>query len=351
MVTPPELDESLLAGFSFACRPGCALCCFAEPAVTPAERPRLLRIAPDLEFRPGAAGLGFIPSRSDGGACRLLRDLRCSAHDARPFPCRTFPITVFLGSRPQATLVLSCPGLVLTTLASPPSTPTPPAPVGLGPELESVRSELGAPRAVRRILGAQHEYDAARRRLTAEGRWEDIGMNRGRIVERGLGRVRSSFPAPLPEEAEHGLDHLPFTFDGELGRVAFSGTPDGWRLIALQEEGGPGAVAGTYPEPDRPPRLEAGGQELLRGYLSYVLARESFSGQLMLRLLEDASGRMDESAEEEVGFIAADVLTRASILERAHGRTGDRLDVEAVAAGIRATDAEVLDQPHVGDVL
>ena len=118
---PVPVDVSGLSGFSYACRPGCGLCCYAEPLVTPAEKPPLLRIVPSAEFV-SRGRFEFLGSHSEGGACRLLEGNRCRAHAARPSPCREFPLTAHVGVRLQATVVLTCPGV---DLAGPSGIPWP----------------------------------------------------------------------------------------------------------------------------------------------------------------------------------------------------------------------------------
>src|SRR5208282_3125915 len=66
---PVPVDVSGLSGFSYACRPGCGLCCYAEPLVTPAEKPPLLRIVPSVEFV-SRGRFEFLGSHAEGGACR-----------------------------------------------------------------------------------------------------------------------------------------------------------------------------------------------------------------------------------------------------------------------------------------
>ncbi|HTT15724.1 MAG TPA: YkgJ family cysteine cluster protein, partial [Thermoplasmata archaeon] len=110
-----RLDVALVQGFSFACRPDCGLCCFASPRISPGEQHALRVVAPQATFV-GRGRDRYLSARPDGGACQFLANLRCGVHAQRPAPCREFPITVHLGERLQASVVLSCPGLDLRRL-------------------------------------------------------------------------------------------------------------------------------------------------------------------------------------------------------------------------------------------
>ncbi len=346
----PAVDTELLDGFQFACRPGCALCCFTTPAVSPEERPRLLAIAPSVPLVEGEGGFTYVRSRPEGGACHLLSGLRCSAHPARPFPCRTYPITVYLGRRAQASLVLSCPGVDLKRLARAPLRPAPSA-LGLDDELAVARAELGRPATRRREDRARGEVERAIRRLEREGRWGELEPIRHHSVGEALRHGSAEFPAPPPPTREQGVENLPLLFDATHGRIALAGSAEGWSVLRLREEGGPGPLLGTYPAPERRPSLDAPAQALLHGYVEYAARRDQLVGQLLLPLAEDPGLSLAEAMEEELCAVAADVLTRAAVLAHLNGRGGERLDEELVAYGIRATDAELLDRPLVGEIL
>ncbi len=345
-----ELDLALVKGFRFRCRPGCALCCFTTPAVAPEERGRLLSIAPAAPLLPGPDGFSFIASHPDGGACRLLADLRCSAHSARPFPCRTFPLSVHLGFRPQASIVLSCPGVDLSRLLDS-QPPLPPDAPGLEEEIDAVQTELARDRSVGRLREGRRDFERARRQLEREGRWVDPESRRDRLTAAAVRAAAEFFPSPPPPSVDEGLDALPMTYDPTHGRVALAGSPAGWTLLTLSSRGGAEAVLGTYPEPQRPPEIDPGGRRLLDGYLRYVAAREALLGHVLLSLLDDDDRSLEEALEAELGAVAADVLTRAVILGAVHAQGESRLDADRIEQGIRATDAELLDRPTLGRIL
>ncbi|MCI4345014.1 MAG: YkgJ family cysteine cluster protein, partial [Thermoplasmata archaeon] len=115
--TGTAFDRTLLDGFDFACRPGCALCCYGSPAVSAVEAHQLLSIRPETELLPASQGFEQLPCRPDGGACVFLASEQCTVREARPFPCRSFPVGVHIGARLQASLVLGCPGVNVEPLA------------------------------------------------------------------------------------------------------------------------------------------------------------------------------------------------------------------------------------------
>ncbi|MCI4354163.1 MAG: YkgJ family cysteine cluster protein, partial [Thermoplasmata archaeon] len=144
------LDTDLVAGFAFACRPDCGLCCYAAPSLREGELGALLAILPS--FTTDRDHPGQIPSRADGGACSMLVRNRCSVHAARPGPCAEFPLSSHLSDRIQVSVVLSCPGLRLDALRGPAVPRDGAAPridTSLSSELEAVR------RAVARLTDSE----------------------------------------------------------------------------------------------------------------------------------------------------------------------------------------------------
>lgn len=344
------LDLSLVEPFRFSCRPGCALCCFTTPAVAPEERSRLVAIAPSVRLLPGEGGFTYVASHPEGGACELLHDLRCSAHSARPFPCRTYPVSVHLGLQTQASLVLACPGVDLSPLrGGGPGGHDEPS--GLEEEIRTVKRELERPPSIRRRDEARQEFERAVHRLELEGRWSDPDRILDRVVSSALRNLPRAFPSPMPPAREEGLDALPFLFDPEHGRVALAGSSAGWTLLTLSPAGGGGPELGTYPEPAWLPPFDPEAERFLAGYLRYAASRQSLVGQVLLELLAEDDRPLAEAMEAEVTAIASDVITRGLILDALHGRGAGHLDLSLVEQGIRATDAELLDRPSVGHVL
>ncbi|MCI4335950.1 MAG: YkgJ family cysteine cluster protein [Thermoplasmata archaeon] len=345
-----QFDQSLLEGFAFTCRPDCGLCCFANPAVSEEELPQLLQILPDLSLLDGEQGYHFLDNRPDGGACDLLQDLRCSAHAARPFPCRSFPISVHLGERAQASVVLSCPGLNLTGLDSYGAARPQGPPRGFAAELAAVRAELGRPEVVDAGRSAQSRMRAAWERFRASDGWEEPDELRAALRRPGPALDLSGYPE-IPPSPEEGLDGLPLTFDESLGRVGLTGEGDEWTVLRFNEAGGGAPEVGTYALPIDPPKLDTEARRLIDGYLRYAFDRDAVVGQLFWELADARSTEFGAAFRFAVAETTAMVVTRSAVLAAARGEPPDHLGRDAVLGGIRASDADVLDRPTAGAVL
>jgi Fe-S-cluster containining protein len=341
-----EVDLGLLRGFRYACRPGCGLCCFAEPRCSPEERTRLLRIAPLAELGEGDEG-GFLVARGDGGACGLLRDLSCVAHDARPHPCREFPVTVHVGERAQVSVVLSCPGVELSGLAPTDDRDTLPDPAGFDGELGSALDRL------EQLTAPELEHNRRRHRhairlLERDGRWQEESEVREEL-RRELPRPGAGdFPAEDPPAQEDGLEYLPLFYAGRPGPVALATGLGGWELLELRAEGGVRTHLGVVPPPDRPPPLDAAADALLRAYLRYHLERDAFLAGVVHELAAGGEGDVRERATLELRALGATVVSRALVRAKLGRDPRGPLTAADLADGIRATDQEALDRPTWG---
>lgn len=341
------LDLSLLLGFRYACRPECGLCCYAQPRVDPEEQPTVLRIAPDARFV-GHGSDRFLASYPDGGACRLLRSNRCAVHPARPHPCREFPLTVHVGGRLQATVVLTCPGVELDPLRVPRARREEP-PQGFESELASIRARTGN-RGDARWEAALRRGRRVERALRAEGRWVEDAVVRD-VVRRDPPRPSDrEFPVENPPEVSDGMANLPLFFDGRRAPVALANRWGSWELLELSPTGG-GASLGVIPPPERCPELRPPAVALLDGYLDYVLERDAFLASVQLAALEAEDGTVADWARADLVELGAVVLARGSVRAKLAGRGNGPLTVEDVANGIRATDMDWLDRPTWGDRL
>jgi Fe-S-cluster containining protein len=340
----PPLDRTLLNGFSFACRPGCGLCCYAGPAASTAERTALLRIEPGVPFLPEGGGFATLATRPNGGACVLLQENRCRHHDQRPFPCRAFPIVVHVGRRAQATLVLSCPGLDLSPLdrwaEGPPGPGRPPE--GLASELAAVENELRSAPVDRWIRSATR----AERNLLGASATEAAGMPPVRWKE--LRTLEGTPPPPVGTSP----DELPLFSDPREGVVALASTAEGAYALARLSEAGaaPEPLAEVLP-PRRPPSLTEEGERRLRGYSHYLASRDHFLWSGYHERFSGAHEPIGAILERNLSEARSEVLVRAVVRARWAGRTGERLDAEEVSDGIRAFDAELLDRPTLGRIL
>lgn len=344
--SPPPFDLDLLRGFRFRCRSDCGLCCYAEPRVEPEEADRLLRAHPEVRLRSRGRDR-FLFARPNGGACQFLEGGRCRAHALRPRPCREFPLTVHVGRRLQASVVLSCPGIDLDRLARADPSAAQPAPVGLEEELRSLESRWDAA-AGRRLAEAERRGHKVERTLREEGRWQPDRQVRERWSDAPPMPGAEDFPVEAPPEAAEGLERLPIYFDGRTGPVALAGALGGWELLELAPEGGARELGRLVP-PDRPPSLEDGAGGLLVGYLRYTLERDAFLASVHVEMLEGAEGTVEEWTALALRALGAEVLSRGAVRAKFAGRDGRRLSARDVADGIRATDQDWLDRPTWGD--
>ncbi|MCI4372375.1 MAG: YkgJ family cysteine cluster protein [Thermoplasmata archaeon] len=345
----PEVDTALLRGFRYGCRPGCGLCCFAQPRADPEERRELLRIVPTAEFV-GSGGVSYLRAHADGGACGLLEDLRCSAHGVRPHPCQEFPIHVHVGTRLQASLVLSCPGVDLDSLLdSAPYAGRPPA-VGLDSELASVERRVG-PTLGRRLQDASRRRGRIVRALEREGRWVEEEDVRRTLRSKIPTPAAVDYPVDDPPSAEDGLELLPIYFDGRPGPVALAGGMGGWEAVELRTSGGIERHLGAVPPPSSPPPLSPPAEKLLTGYLRYFLERDLLLASVLPRMSELPEGTVTDWVEDELRSIGAIVVSRAVVRAKVAGAREGPLTASAVADGIRATDQDLMDVGTWGDRL
>ena len=351
MPSPSEspIDTSLLAGFVYACRPECGLCCYAEPLVSADDRPKLLSIAaePPLVTR---GRFEFVRSRPDGGACSLLEGNRCRAHAGRPSPCREFPVTVHVGARLQATAVLTCPGVRLDRLDGyDPEAPAG-APLGFEDELRSVRARAGRS-AARRVDESVRRRRRIQRALADQDRWEEEDDVRRDLTPRLpelLGALDASEMADPPPRSEDGLERLPLIGPGARGPLALASGLGGWELLELAPEGGIAAERGVAMPAARPPALAPEARRRVEGYLRYWLSRDALFGTVHLAMLDHDAGTVAEWTAAELQRVAATTLARSHVLAAIARGPVDLLRAADLEAGIRATDQDLLDRPTWG---
>jgi len=348
-VGPPDLDVALLDGFRYACRPGCGLCCFATPRATEPEILRLRRIEPALRTLVDGRDR-VLAARDLGGACQFLSGLRCRVHEARPHPCREFPLTVHVGERLQATVVLSCPGVEMDRFASDVAAGGHGAGAsGFETELSSLRSRVTASTG-RRIDEAVRRRRRVARQLQAEGRWMEEDEIRDELRKEIPFPADADFPVDDPPNAEGPLEELPLYFDHRKGPVVVGSRMGAWEAAELAETGGARPIGFAIPA-SRRPRLTENARELLRRYLEYCLQRDSFLAGWMLDTLSADEGDLLDWTGRGLRELGATVLARADFRARLARGPVESLSVTDVALGVRATDQEWLDRPTWGDRL
>ncbi len=352
-MAPGEIDLSLLRGVRFRCRPGCGLCCYTTPAVEAGEAERLIQIDPNVPFLVGDRGWRYIDSRGDGGACHFLDRTRCRAHAERPFPCREFPLSVHLGTRAQATVVLSCPGI-----ESPPwSVPAkergsldPPA--GLEEEIGAVERAYSGPTFDPRLRANRRKWERLEERRAGADGWpapEEIGNalrnDRVELARTTYDEVSSGGPG------RGSLDELPLGFDEEAGLVAIAPIEGEWRLVRVEESGTQNREVARFQLPAEVPDLARPAERLLDAYLAYLLERD-FTYWAAAEWSR-ASGEADLGGivGADLGVFGALVIARAELWRSWKAPDRPRLEVTDLWKGIQVTDGEFLDRPTLGGVL
>lgn len=348
----PTVDFGPLSGFSFACRPDCGLCCYATPAVSAEESARLLQIEPSTPFLEGQGGYSLIASRPEGGACHFLKANRCRCHPDRPFPCREYPLTAHVGTRVQVTTCLSCPGVDLSRLALWNRADGAHSPaVGFQEEIAAITAET-----LKHPVGVWIEFNSRRvaklrMRMQRHELWSEPDELRARLLAELPLPGSDDFPPGSPPTEEEGLATLPLFYEKDRGCVSFYAREEGWAAFVLRETGGKGDSLGVFAPPDTPPSLTPQAEQLLRGYLAYLVRRDQLLWAVYYETAHHPDASLEELAEAFLLEAGTQVMARAFFRARMNGLTGKRLEVEDLERGIRATDSDLLDLPTYGRVL
>lgn len=342
-----ELDTRLIEGFDFVCRPECGLCCFTTPRVDRREEAQLrqeIPSAPLIELPDGEIG---IEARPHGGACRFLQSSRCSIRRLRPSPCRIFPLTVHLGFRAQASVVLTCPGVSLEPLTG-----------GRAPRSGGLESELEAVRTRLQVDGADR-LDRYREAFDGRGSARGFDGPAGEEAETLRSRLHpwvdaldpGTVPAGEIPPRSAGPERLPLVPSPTARPRALGRQGPRWNLLELSAEGDLPAARFSSRPPERALPMTPDADRLWRGYLHYWVERDALLG------IVEAAADPTDSADFEAGLrtaleeIAGEVLDRGGFLARAQGAPPGRLDVPAISLGLRATDMDLLDRPSWGERL
>ncbi|MHB1435859.1 MAG: YkgJ family cysteine cluster protein [Thermoplasmata archaeon] len=342
-----DLDTRLIEGFGFACRPECGLCCFTTPRIERSEEAQLRReipTAPLIELEDGGVA---IEARPHGGACHFLRSSRCVIRRLRPSPCRIFPLTVHVGFRAQASVVLTCPGVSLepliggrVSLAG-----------GLQPELEAARARWA-------VVGADRldQYrEAFDRRRSARGfdgtAAEEAEALRSRLHPWVDALDPTTVAAGDIPPRSAGPERLPLVPSKTARPWALGRQGARWTVFELTAEGDPPRPVFSSRPPERAPPMTADAERLWRGYLHYWVERDALLG--IVEAFAEPTDLADYEDELRAALeeIAGEVLYRAGFLARAAGTMSECLDASAIAVGLRATDQDLLDRPSSGERL
>lgn len=291
----------------------------------------------------------MIASRSDGGACHFLRGNRCACHPVRPGTCGEFPLTVYVDGRVQVSLVLTCPGVDLSTLYEP-------ATVGAGSEVEDdfrievefLESEIRRAESAGQLRTAFQRRRSTERRLRRMGRWQAEPDVRRRLQPVLDEMIPTELGVQFSGPEEESLESLPMFFDPDAGRVAWRPHAGGMEFFTLRDTGGVDEHLGVVPSPTRSPGLDGLARRLLVGYLTYVLERDATVGAAYSHILRGAREFPEAAVAMDLREIAARVIRLGAVRR---SLTTDRRGVLTgpdIESGIRATDMDILDRPATG---
>ena len=376
---PIDIDYSEVAGKSYKCIDGCALCCLCQPELLPDEEktfrndPALARgiaakhISPEVE---GAA----IELKGSHGSCFFLDNKRCRIYSQRPHFCRSFPINVFVGWRVQINANLSCRGIGLD-----------------GESLEGAAREITSEYGAQRL---EHEVGTAKRVFS-----EFVRNTRDAWISQSFSSVRGAADSLLDSMvdelelsrvltyAEHGRTRQNASAndiakivrrteaDADVeSRALIDGTelfdlPDlsllpiyidqnlRWRIFRLvgkeivgydlEEDGSTREFSRTNPSEVELLPITADGREAMKDYLRTVNSRDCFLGHAAY--LCDVEGYEYNFAQVYLGALANNALDlwwRTSFLAK-HSRR-DTLGAGEVREGVIFFDMDLLDQPSIG---
>jgi hypothetical protein len=253
-----------------------------------------------------------------------------------------------VGTRLQATVVLTCPGVDLTALLALRDVRARSSPRGFDEELAALHGRLD-PSTGRRLEASRRRRRRVVRTLESQGRWVEEEDVRTRLRGRIPLPEAEDFPADDPPAWEDGAELLPLVFDGRAGPVAFAQALGGWDLLELRPTGGVERSLGLVPPPSGSPSLTPEGRAALAGYLRYWLERDCLFGVVHLEMLEGEVGTVTESVESELRRTGALVLSRAYVLAGVHRGEVGPLSGPDVLGGIRAVDQDLLDRRTWGE--
>jgi len=163
--------------------------------------------------------------------------------------------------------------------------------------------------------------------------------------------VDGDFPVSDPPGEGEGIDALPLFYDERLGLVALRFREEGWEALTLRESGGMKESIGCYQPPTRPPSMDRAAESTLRGYLSYISQRDMLLWAIYLELQNHPEVSLIEMFDAFLREVGGQVLTRGWIRAQMDGNPTATLSRSDIERGIRATDADLLDQLTLGRVL
>lgn len=366
-----EVDLSELEGRAFTCDEKCGLCCLCQAELLPHEVAFFRKNHPDrviLKHEPHRH-VALALRRGEGPCSFLTSDRRCQIYAQRPHYCRQFPFHMYVGTRVQVELDLSCRGVWYGGREDA---------LVIGGEMvshqeEVLRRTLQQSRAVHREFedncveaGIARDPEALRRSITKNIPYLIDPLYMASVLDRSAEEEEmEGLPPPGSTSAyerkeveasawEMGLDSL--RAEDVFSAPVYCDAEGGWNILLVRnnkvewkimdDQGDLQPVRSI--DPRQVPLLEPedGGEEVFIDYLRTLNRRDSMLGYAYY--LVDDYGYEDPVANTYYGAMAAaalDLLWRSSLI--AHLR-GGKLDREGMIEGIIAYDMDRLDAPTIG---
>ena len=367
-----EVDYSELIGKKAECPEGCGLCCLCQPEVLAEERHFFMKEhSKSLVRSKGPEPYLALALKKGKGSCVFLNGRRCAVYNNRPTYCRQFPYHIHVGDRVKVELDLSCRGVWSDKGAD----------AVLEAE-ELIRKAEG--RVKRAVKEAGAVYSEFYRNCKEAGVMGEPSKIRGSVndnldkftdlayigkvmemtmmepvmnlddvkcesasedaeelgeaaMETAMESMATDDPVNAPVYCDENWNWNIFLADSSSGKIDW---------MVLDDEGDL-TKKGTVRTEDiriRPP--EAGGIEVLKGYISIINQRDSFLGNVFS--LMDATGYEDDMANAYYGCLSTtilDILWRASMLDHFFG-TG--MGERGIREAIIFYDMDRLDAPTIG---
>jgi Fe-S-cluster containining protein len=366
------LDLAELAGRRFTCLDGCGLCCLCQPELLESEVHFFKSNFPQrIVARKSPHRHTALTLKQGSGPCSFLEDRRCTIYQSRPHYCRQFPFHIYLGSRVQVELDLSCRGVWLDQGEDTTSI----ALRMLDENQGTVRKTLRESKEVYRQFGmncrdAGLDCSADRLRREVSARVERmadpayLGWMLDQSVEdeemtfdqEPVGAVldelrreelrQAAMETSLESLASEDPTSAPVYCDPQNRWNIFISSGGELDMYILKDEGGMERVRTINSKQVPLLAPEGRGRKLFIDYLATLNRRDSVLGYAYY--LMDDYGYEDEMPNVYYGVLSAaalDLLWRASLL--AHLK-GGRLDEEGVREGIIFYDMDRLDAPTIG---
>jgi hypothetical protein len=225
------------------------------------------------------------------------------------------------------------------------------APIGLNFELGFIKAECERHPLSKWLAEGSKREKALQQKMMRKGLWTSPEDLRALFLEDMPLPGEGDFPVTPPPGEEEGIEALPLFFDERLGRVALRAKDEGWEALTIRETGGVKESIGCYKPPSQPPSLDEGAEAMLRGYLSYITRRDTLLWAICLELQNHPEVPIIEMFDAFLHEVGGQVLTRAWLRLQMEGNPRDTLTRTDVEKGIRAADADLMDQLTLGRVL